>query len=564
MRFAKCNTCDDLRRQYSATYNGPTRTHLKAEFAAHLDIIKKERAVYADFQRSARNGIDDTLSMCIDGTDQLPFGIPQFAQRLKNHSINGVRLHLVIAVVHNLNTYCYMVPQCFRSDSNLTVEVLQQTLKDVELRMNGRLPGRFCLRADNCWRENKNRYVLAYLADLVQREVFREIVLDFFPVGHTHIDADQKAGCFLMAVKKRDIMSRSEFVTRLESSHAPKPTIRRITGTADWSQACRDAEACYDIHDHTIPRRFIFTKEDVNGQRVAVIRFAASALHPTTSPLPYYPFGPQAERRIDLDALVPSSKKPVPPHELKVLQDFNKSLQTNPTFLADPHALQEYTEEMEILVSPDLQPGDMWWTDGGRFASESKNNLHDALADLDGDDLKLHNFDAQPQSRGVSKATIHLVQDESIIMGRLLILKAPANDQDWKQRFWVARVQRVRHNTKRTDPQGAVDFKVRVVFYHSPSGEFGAYKEYQHDSSEVADLSDLSDEGPAPLPGGRNKRKAVKKKVPMQGDVFKSNIVLIIPKLNGNGHIPGRFKKVIQEHERLSQGWTTKWLVAGE
>ena len=546
-------------------------------------MVLDERALYGSYQVSAKNGMDDMLSMCIDGTDQLPFGVPQFAQRLKKHGVNGIKLHLVIVVVHNLNTYCYMVPQCFHSDSNLTVEVLQQTLKSLEARMDYTLPSKLYLRADNCWRENKNRFVLAYLADLVQRGVFREIYFDFLLKGHTHIDADQRVACFHTALKNRDIMSRTAFVKRLEASHAPSPNIVRIDGVYNWSKQCIAAGACNDLKDHTVPRRFVFTKED----GVAVIRFAPSALHPV-GPVVYYPFGKDLDRRVELDDLEPAPKKPVPPTDLKILKDFFTTLKANITFTEDPRAVLEYEEELFTLESPNLGINDKWWTDGGRFVTEMKN-MGMVPSDVDmvpEDDLKLDDYQALPQQAGVSRATIHRVQDASIGAGVFLVLKAPPNDADWKQRFWVARVRSVRHNSKWTDEaSGAIDFKVRVVYYHSPSGEFGSYKEYMLPTAEQEELSELSavedsDEAPLfedpvdaaarlarkkpKLPPLRCTGKRKNRRTPMVGDISKSNIILIIDELNHNGTIPSRFKQVIVAHERLSQGWTTKWATHGD
>ena len=44
---------------------------------------------------------------------------------------------------------------------------------------------------DNCWRENKNKYVLSYLSNLVQNDVFKHVYINFMAVGHTHNDNDQ-------------------------------------------------------------------------------------------------------------------------------------------------------------------------------------------------------------------------------------------------------------------------------------------------------------------------------------------------------------------------------------
>ena len=40
-------------------------------------------------------------------------------------------------------------------------------------------------------RENKNRYLFAYLKSLVDCGIFEHIYLNFLPVGHTHCDIDQ-------------------------------------------------------------------------------------------------------------------------------------------------------------------------------------------------------------------------------------------------------------------------------------------------------------------------------------------------------------------------------------
>ena len=44
---------------------------------------------------------------------------------------------------------------------------------------NNFLPPNLFIQADNCWRENKNRYVFAFLELLVAEQVFHEVSVDF-------------------------------------------------------------------------------------------------------------------------------------------------------------------------------------------------------------------------------------------------------------------------------------------------------------------------------------------------------------------------------------------------
>lgn len=47
------------------------------------------------------------------------------------------------------------------------------------------------VEVDNFDKENKNRYMFAYLESLVTWKIFRTIDVLFLPTGHTHEDIDQ-------------------------------------------------------------------------------------------------------------------------------------------------------------------------------------------------------------------------------------------------------------------------------------------------------------------------------------------------------------------------------------
>ncbi len=69
-------------------------------------------------------------------------------------------------------------------DSNLTLNCLLKalTVTATENRLNPTL----YVQADNCGRENKNRYILGFMALLVARGIVKEIIISFLMVGHTH------------------------------------------------------------------------------------------------------------------------------------------------------------------------------------------------------------------------------------------------------------------------------------------------------------------------------------------------------------------------------------------
>ena len=136
---------------------------------------------------------NEYLSIIYDGADQSANGMPHFKEKDKN-TAKGIkqRIHLLGALVEggtsfkgDPSCYLYTMSDKWEHGSNQTIELLQRTLLDIESKKK-QLPPVLFLQADNCWRENKNRFVMGYLSWLIKRGIFREIYLSFLPVGHTH------------------------------------------------------------------------------------------------------------------------------------------------------------------------------------------------------------------------------------------------------------------------------------------------------------------------------------------------------------------------------------------
>jgi hypothetical protein len=76
----------------------------------------------------------------------------------------------------------YITYPHYQEGANVMVTILHHALvKHVEWHKS--LPQVLFLQLDNCGRDNKNHTMLAYLAYLVQQNVFTEVYIDFLPVG---------------------------------------------------------------------------------------------------------------------------------------------------------------------------------------------------------------------------------------------------------------------------------------------------------------------------------------------------------------------------------------------
>jgi hypothetical protein len=146
----------------------------------------------------------------------------------------------------------YTMSDRYKSDSNVTIDVLQRVLKELEERHPGkRLPRKLYVQMDNCVRENKNKYVLGYLSWLVQRGVFEEIQLSFLPVGHTHEDIDQMFSRIAKQLRSNnavDLEQLQGLVTSAFLKYGVRPefrTIDSIAHTSGWIETHLNA-----IHGH--------------------------------------------------------------------------------------------------------------------------------------------------------------------------------------------------------------------------------------------------------------------------------------------------------------------------
>jgi hypothetical protein len=67
-----------------------------------------------------------------------------------------------------------------------------------------RLPPILHVQLDNCWKDNKSRYVFCFWSLLVAKGIFQEVFVSFLLVGHTHEDIDATFGRWSMKLHESD------------------------------------------------------------------------------------------------------------------------------------------------------------------------------------------------------------------------------------------------------------------------------------------------------------------------------------------------------------------------
>ena len=144
-----------------------------------LDIEnhRAQRKRYHDIWRLAET--DPTiLSVIIDGMDQSKTHLPHL-KVINKSSVNlwKLRTHLTGAIVHGHGTRGYIDFLQWPHDPNLIINVLLRILSEVlpKAATQRGAPRKLYLQLDNCVRENKNKFVLCFLALLVELNIFSEV-----------------------------------------------------------------------------------------------------------------------------------------------------------------------------------------------------------------------------------------------------------------------------------------------------------------------------------------------------------------------------------------------------
>ncbi|KAL3688646.1 hypothetical protein R1sor_014955 [Riccia sorocarpa] len=184
----------DMVQLYKSKRNKGVTNIKKAEAVEALKLHRKqqakERAAAGRRRWKALDSPKDCAYIQIDGMDQKKTALPHFSKQPK--SVDGaalVGMHLVGAMIFHckLRTRAFLTYNNLKSDSNLTITVLQKILLEWE----GILTPTLYLQLDNTVRENKNNILFAYLAMLLEKKMFKKIKLGFLLVGHTHDFVDQ-------------------------------------------------------------------------------------------------------------------------------------------------------------------------------------------------------------------------------------------------------------------------------------------------------------------------------------------------------------------------------------
>ena len=218
-----------------------------------------ERQKYYKHVEKAKRHPSKYLSTIIDGMDQSKTNLPHFSQKAKKVAgMTILKTHLTAVLTHGHGIWGFFDICQWPHASNLTINLLLKVMTNLK----NSLPKVWYLQMDNCGRENKNRFVLAFCCYLVQLGLFKKIKIGFLMVGHTHEDVDQVFSRFSSWLNRHAAITLDKLINGFSDSYTPKPRgyiVEHIFDITSWLTPYLNTMSM-----HSKPHQFKITLDESN------------------------------------------------------------------------------------------------------------------------------------------------------------------------------------------------------------------------------------------------------------------------------------------------------------
>ena len=395
--FSQCVICNYNKQQQAKQKTNPLAHKYKLlqdKHRAHVAVSKEKYYKHISKSKSVMY-VGKYLSIIFDGMDQAKTKLPHLCRlpkcldkqdQLTTH-ITGVIVH---GYIHRLITWVDNFPK----DPNMSATILLETLKELqsmeEIKVQGGLPRKLYLQLDNCGGENKNSFLMTFVAILVHFGVFEKIKVSFLMVGHTHEDIDQFFSRLSVLWNPTDMYSIPQLLEVADFATYTATKVRRMGRVAavDGQPKCTDHRTLTSVADVKTwmkPllvswsgisqfRCFVFNRR-ANGETVMRVRSCMCSYKTRQCPehdKAWQPRHPSMDISKDgfvlftpeqADALDPSKIGLVPPKPLELKREtieeyFHKLLAYGRAFDREANDDETDLEEADLNADPADDSGD--------------------------------------------------------------------------------------------------------------------------------------------------------------------------------------------------------------
>lgn len=127
-------------------------------------------------------------ALCIDGMDQSKLKTPRLGYKHRAsktfEKLYRPTLHLTVCWLHGHMIEMAVGDEDMKKNSESQTEIMARCINNAYHEYGG-LPAGLHLQADNCFREQKNQYIMSWACLLVTMTVYRFVQLGFLRTGHS-------------------------------------------------------------------------------------------------------------------------------------------------------------------------------------------------------------------------------------------------------------------------------------------------------------------------------------------------------------------------------------------
>ena len=258
--FTVCSRCEDLRsRMEENTGDVVALRALRQQRMSHLQMIAAERRGYTMRKELSSSSPTEYYSIIVDGADQTAYGLPHFVRSSKSDRGHKIKVRCVGILEHLQVNHLtlFTLTSEFETGANHVIEAIHRVVQGHKNRLR-KLPPVFYIQADNCSRENKNKYFMAYVEMLVAAGVFVEVQVSFLPVGHTHTDIDQSFSSVSSYLRVQKAITMSDMLASLQECYSPRAKAFEMTEVINFSKLCEETRCLENIEGISQYRYFKF------------------------------------------------------------------------------------------------------------------------------------------------------------------------------------------------------------------------------------------------------------------------------------------------------------------
>ena len=187
--LGRCDFCLSIPLQKQKITNDAELDAFKETCRLHYELHSSERLLYASRIQTSQAHPSRVLHMVVD----CPYGydLPYVALTTKDTvMIDKLPVNAVRCINHSSGTWDFLFYlNNYKKNPNLILTALYLHLLWQFENHKVHAPILW-LQLDNCFKENKNRWMLGFCCWLVKLGWFTEVMLSMLPPGHTHINID--------------------------------------------------------------------------------------------------------------------------------------------------------------------------------------------------------------------------------------------------------------------------------------------------------------------------------------------------------------------------------------